>query len=196
MAKRLFDVVAASMGFILCSPLLCIIAGLIKLDSPGSVFYRGVRTGRYGQPFRIFKFRTMVPNAERLGGGSTGKDDPRVTRLGRLLRRYKLDELPQLLNVLRGEMSLVGPRPELPQYTMLYTEEEQRILSVRPGITDYASMEFVHLGDILGNEAPDRVYEEHVRPIKNALRLRYVQEQTFRGDMAIIFRTLLKLVSD
>jgi lipopolysaccharide/colanic/teichoic acid biosynthesis glycosyltransferase len=136
----------------------------------------------------------MVPEAERLGGGSTAKDDPRVTRIGRFVRKYKLDELPQLLNVLRGEMSIVGPRPELPQYTRLYTGEEQLILTVLPGIADYASIEFIHLSEILGNDAPDQVYEEKVRPIKNALRVKYVKEQSFCGDLVIIFRTILKLV--
>lgn len=173
---------------------MLLIAVAIKLGSPGPVFYRGVRTGRYGRPFRIFKYRTMVPNAEALGGGSTAKDDPRITRIGRFLRRHKLDELPQLLNVIQGEMSIVGPRPELPQYTSQYQGEELQILSVRPGITDYASMEFVYLGDILGNEEPDRVYEEKVRPIKNALRIRYVKEQSLRNDIAIILRTLSKIV--
>jgi lipopolysaccharide/colanic/teichoic acid biosynthesis glycosyltransferase len=194
MAKRIFDLVMAAFGLSVLWPMLAVIAMLVKLDSPGPVFYRGVRTGRDGCPFRIFKFRTMVVGAERLGGGSTGKDDPRVTRLGHTLRRYKLDELPQLINVLIGDMSLVGPRPELPQYTSLYTGEEQLILTVRPGITDYASLEFINLGEILGNDAPDVVYEEQVRPVKNTLRVKYVKEQSLRGDLVIISKTLLKLV--
>jgi lipopolysaccharide/colanic/teichoic acid biosynthesis glycosyltransferase len=169
MAKRFFDLILAALGLTVLWPVLVVIAVLVRFDSPGPVFYRGIRTGLYGRPFRIFKFRTMVVNAERLGGGSTGKDDPRVTRLGRTLRRYKLDELPQLLNVLTGDMSLVGPRPELPQYTNLYTDEEQLILTVRPGITDYASLEFINLGEILGNDSPDTVYEEQVRPTMNLL---------------------------
>jgi lipopolysaccharide/colanic/teichoic acid biosynthesis glycosyltransferase len=194
MVKRFFDLVLAAWGITILGPVLVVIAVLVKLDSPGPVFYRGVRTGLHGRPFRIFKFRTMVVNAEQLGGGSTGKDDPRVTRLGRTLRRYKLDELPQLLNVLTGQMSLVGPRPELPQYTHLYTNEEQLILTVRPGITDYASLEFINLGDILGNDAPDTVYEEQVRPVKNALRIKYVKEQSLPGDLIIIARTLRRLM--
>jgi lipopolysaccharide/colanic/teichoic acid biosynthesis glycosyltransferase len=194
MAKRVFDITVALIGLILLWPMLLLIAVLIKLDSHGHVFYRGVRTGRYGTPFRIFKFRTMVPGAENLGGGSTGKGDPRVTRLGRVLRRYKLDELPQLLNVLSGDMSIVGPRPELPEYTRLYSGEEMLILNMRPGITDYASLEFIHLDDILGDERPDQIYEEQVKPIKNALRVKYVREQSFRGDLVIIARTLGKLI--
>ena len=170
------------------------IAVLVKLDSDGPVFYRGVRTGLRGRPFQVFKFRTMVLSAERLGGLSTAKDDPRITGVGKLLRRFKLDELPQLINVLKGEMSVVGPRPEMPEYTRLYTGEEEIILTVRPGITDYASLEFIHLGDILGSEAPDRVYEQQVRPIKNALRVKYVKEQSFWGDILIILKTLVKLV--
>jgi lipopolysaccharide/colanic/teichoic acid biosynthesis glycosyltransferase len=135
----------------------------------------------------------MVPNAEKLGGLSTAKDDPRVTKIGEFLRRYKLDELPQLMNVLKGEMSIVGPRPEMPEYTELYEGEEKLILSVRPGITDYASLEFIHLGEVLGNENPDQVYEQEVRPLKNALRVKYVKEQNFWGDIGIILKTLRKM---
>jgi lipopolysaccharide/colanic/teichoic acid biosynthesis glycosyltransferase len=194
MIKRIFDLVAASVGLMILSPALILIAVLVKLDSPGPAFYRGVRTGRYGRPFRTFKFRTMVVNAEHLGGGSTGKDDPRVTRLGRILRRHKLDELPQLFSVLLGDMSIVGPRPELPIYTQLYSSDEQIILTVRPGITDYASLEFINLAEILGSVEPDTVYEEQVRPVKNALRVKYVQEQSLRGDLVIIGRTLFRLI--
>ena len=189
----MFDVLVAAIGLLLLSPLLLLIAALVKLDSKGPVFFRGIRTGRYGIPFRIYKYRTMVVNAENLGGGSTAGNDPRVTRLGRFLRPRKLDELPQLLNVLKGDMSLVGPRPELPQYTDLYRGDEQLILTVRPGIADYASLEYVQLGKILGDENPDRVYEEQVLPRKNALRVKYVREQSFSGDVMIILKTLRKL---
>lgn len=195
MLKRVFDIVVSFCGLVLLAPLLIVIAFLIKLDSNGPVFYRGLRTGLHGKPFRIFKFRTMVRDAEQLGGGSTAKDDARVTRVGRVLRRHKLDELPQLLDVLRGEMSIVGPRPELPEYTRLYSGEEKLILTVRPGITDYASLEFIRLGEILGNEAPDRYYEEKVRPIKNALRVKYVKERSFFGDLKLIARTLARILT-
>jgi lipopolysaccharide/colanic/teichoic acid biosynthesis glycosyltransferase len=194
MAKRFFDVMFAFVGLLILFPLLVIIALLVKSDSPGPILYRGVRTGWRGRPFRIFKFRTMVVDAEHLGGGSTAKDDRRITRIGRFLRKNKLDELPQLVNVLKGEMSIVGPRPELQRYTSLYSGDELLILSVRPGITDYASIEFARLGEVLGNEAPDQVYEEQVRPRKNALRVKYVKEQTYWGDIVIIFRTLAKVV--
>lgn len=193
-AKRIFDIALCLVGLVFLAPFFVIVAALVKLDSKGPVFYRGLRMGRYGRPFRIFKFRTMVTNAEQIGGGSTAKDDPRVTRMGRILRKHKLDELPQLLNVLKGEMSVVGPRPELVQYARLYAGEEQLILTVRPGITDYASLEFMRLGEILGNEAPDRRYEEEVWPIKNALRLKYVKSRSFRTDLMIIGQTLLKLI--
>lgn len=194
MAKRLFDIISASCGLLLLFPLLLLLAILVKLDSTGPVLYCARRTGRYGYPFTMLKFRTMVPDAERLGGLSTAKDDPRVTRIGKYLRKYKLDELPQLLNVLKGDMSLVGPRPEMPEYTRLYDGEEKLILTVRPGITDYACLEFFQLGEVLGNKAPDKIYEESIRPIKNALRVKYVREQTFWGDIVILTQTALKLL--
>ncbi|HWQ60808.1 MAG TPA: sugar transferase [Negativicutes bacterium] len=193
MAKRIFDIIFASLGALMLAPVLITIAVAIKLTSPGPVFYRGVRTGLHGKPFRIFKFRTMVVNAEKVGGPSTGKDDPRITSVGGFLRRYKLDELPQLLNVISGEMSLVGPRPEVPQYTAEYQGEELLILTVRPGITDYASIKFSRLDEVLGSEEPDRVYEEKVRPVKNALRIKYVKEQSFFGDIALIFSTIFRI---
>jgi lipopolysaccharide/colanic/teichoic acid biosynthesis glycosyltransferase len=193
-AKRAFDLVVALPSLVLLSPVLLVIAAIVKLDSNGPVLYRGVRSGRYGRPFRIFKFRTMRPDAEQTGGGSTARDDIRVTRVGRVLRRYKLDELPQLINVIVGDMSLVGPRPELPQYTREYAGDEEVILSVRPGITDDASLEFSQLGDVLGNDDPDGVYELQVKPVKNALRVKYVRERSFTGDLRILGRTLRTIV--
>lgn len=195
MLKRACDLVGATLGLALLWPLFFCIALLIRLDSPGPILYRGIRTGRFGRPFRIVKFRTMVVDAERLGGGSTAHDDPRVTRVGRFLRDHKLDELPQLWNVLVGDMSLVGPRPELPQYTAQYSDEEREILSMRPGITDIASIEFIHLGEILGNDNPDLIYETRVRPVKNALRVQYVRTQSIGGDFVLIMRTLAKLIA-
>lgn len=192
--KRSLDICASLLGLVVLWPLYVGVAVLIRLDSPGPILYRPLRTGRAGKPFRVLKFRTMVPDAERLGGPSTGKNDPRVTRVGRVLRRYKVDELPQLVNVLRGEMSLVGPRPEVPQYTGLYSGEECLILTVPPGITDYASLKFANLDEVLGSEAPDRTYEEQVRPIKNALRVKYVKERSISGDIAIIGRTIAKIL--
>ncbi len=194
MAKRIFDLIAASLGALALAPVYIALALAVKLTSPGPVFYRGIRTGLHGKPFRIYKFRTMVVDAEKVGGPSTGKDDPRITPIGGFLRRYKLDELPQLFNVISGEMSLVGPRPEVPQYTDEYQGEELLILTVRPGITDYASIKFSRLDEVLGSEDPDRVYEEKVRPVKNALRIKYVKERSFWGDIALIFNTLFRIV--
>jgi len=191
--KRVFDLVLSVLALAVVWPVFVAIAIAVKLDSPGPVFYRGVRTGRYGHPFRIYKFRTMVPDAASLGGGSTAKDDPRITRVGHLLRKYKLDELPQLLNVIKGEMSLVGPRPELPQYTSQYTVQEQAILSVRPGITDYSSIEYIDLAEVLGGDDVDRVYEEKVLPRKNQMRLKYVAERSFWLDLRLILLTLVKV---
>lgn len=194
MLKRTFDILTSLLGLLLLSPIFVVIAVAVKLDSRGPILYRGVRAGMNGVPFRIFKFRTMVPNAEQIGGYSTGKRDPRITRIGSFLRRHKLDELPQFLNVLRGEMSIVGPRPEIVEYTDLYSGDEKLILTVRPGITDYSSLKFVHLEDALGEKNPDLVYEQRVRPVKNMLRIQYVKTQSFHADLVIILRTLLKLI--
>jgi lipopolysaccharide/colanic/teichoic acid biosynthesis glycosyltransferase len=180
--KRSVDLVVSVLGSMLISPLLLLIALVIKLDSRGSVFYRG-------KPFRIWKFRSMLVGSEDLGG-TTGKDDPRVTRVGRFLRKYKFDELPQLMNVLTGDMSLVGPRPELEEHTSAYEGEEKLILSVRPGITDYASVQFRNLNELVGSEEPHRVFIEKFRPEKNRLRLAYVKHQSLREDMKILFETL------
>lgn len=195
MAKRFFDIVISMIGLLLLSPLLLVVSIAIGLDSPGPVIYRAVRTGLHGRPFVMYKFRTMVKNADKIGGGSTGSKDPRVTRVGHYLRRYKLDELPQLLNVLKGDISLVGPRPELPMYTSLYKGEELLILTVRPGITDYASLQFRELSEVLGDQDPDRVYEERVMPIKNALRVKYVKEHSLWVDAKILMRTVARVIT-
>jgi lipopolysaccharide/colanic/teichoic acid biosynthesis glycosyltransferase len=174
---------------------MIIIAFAVRMSSPGPVFYRGVRTGRWGVPFRIYKFRTMVDGAEGMGGGTTALGDPRVTPVGRFLRRHKLDEFPQLINVLVGDMAIVGPRPELPQYTEQYSAEEQRILSVRPGITDHSSLKFASLEHEVGGADADRNYEELVLPEKNRLRLHYVDNQSFMGDMALAFQTIARILT-
>lgn len=191
--KRLFDVVASGLLLVLLSPVLAVVAVIVRLDSRGPVFFRGVRTGRHGKPFKIIKFRTMVPDAERLGGPCAATDDPRVTGVGRLLRRTKLDELPQLVNVLLGDMSIVGPRPEVPEYTEKYPEE-RLIVSVRPGITDWASIAFINQADLVSGDDPRRDYEERVRPLKTALRVRYVREHGFLTDLGIIVATATAIV--
>ena len=189
--KRSFDLILSLLGLIVLAPVFAAAAVAIRIESAGPVFYRGVRAGRYGKAFRIFKFRTMVEDADKIGGPSSSADDPRITRVGNFLRRYKLDELPQLLNVLRGEMSLVGPRPEVLQEVLLYTEEEKRLLEVRPGITDWASIRFRNEGEILrGSADPHAAYREKIRPEKIRLGLEYVERRSFLTDCKIIVRTL------
>jgi lipopolysaccharide/colanic/teichoic acid biosynthesis glycosyltransferase len=193
--KRRFDAALSSVGLLLLAPVLLAIAIMIRADSRGPVFYRGVRVGLGGKRFQIYKFRTMVHDADRVGASSTPEDDPRITRVGRVLRRYKLDELPQLLNVLKGDMSLVGPRPQVPWAVDLYTDTERALLSVRPGITDYASIRFSNEGEILRGAAdPDREYLEKIAPEKTRLGLDYVRTHSLRVDLKIIVATLWKIV--
>ena len=193
--KRLFDIVFSLLGLMLTTPILLILAILIKREDGGPVFYRGVRVGLHGNPFRIFKFRTMVVNAEKIGGSSTADDDPRITKIGKFIRKYKLDELPQLINVLKGEMSFVGPRPEVQHYVNMYTNEEKAILNVKPGITDWASMWNSDEGAILaGSTDAEKTYMEKIRPEKIRLQLKYVRKLSFFVDLKIIFQTLFKLV--
>lgn len=195
MLKRLFDIVFSLLGLILVSPVLLGLSILIKREDDGSVFYRGVRVGRYGKLFKIFKFRTMVVNAEKVGGSSTADDDPRITKIGKFMRKHKLDELPQLINVLNGEMSFVGPRPEVQHYVNIYTNEEKAILNVKPGITDWASMWNSDEGAILaGSTDAEKTYMEKIRPEKIRLQLKYVKERSFWVDVIIVFQTLFKLI--
>jgi len=193
--KRLFDAIFSFLGLVLISPLLLAVAILVKFSSPGPVFYRGERIGRNGKPFRIFKFRTMVLNAESLGGPSTAGDDPRLLKIGPFLKKYQLDELPQLINVIKGEMSLVGPRPEVKEYVDIMSEEEKKIiLSVRPGMTDLASLWNFHEGEVLkGSQDPEKTYMEKIRPTKTKLQLEYVKNRSFLLDLKIIIKTVLKV---
>lgn len=195
MIKRLFDVVFSFLGLIITLPLLLLIAFSIKINSPGPVFYRGERIGRFGKPFRIFKFRTMIENAEKLGGPSTAGDDLRLTKTGKILKKFQLDELAQLINVLKGEMSLVGPRPEVPLYVkMMSGEEKKTIFSILPGMTDFASLWNFHEGEILkGSSNPEKTYMEKIRPEKIKLQMKYVKERSFFLDLKIIFKTILKI---
>ena len=194
MLKRFFDITACLVFLPFFVPFFAIVAIVIKVNSPGSTFYRGWRTGLDRKPFRIFKFRTMVVDAEKIGGASAALNDPRLTKIGKFLRKYKVDELPQLINILKGEMSFVGPRPQVEAYTKLYDEEEKIILSVRPGLTDYASIEFINLDKILGDEQVDDKYLKEVEPRKNKLRIKYVQEASFWVDMKILFMTLMQML--
>lgn len=191
-AKRLFDLVLSLAGLLLLSPVLLLIAILIKLDSPGPVFFRQTRVGRGGEPFRIHKFRTMTSGTGSRNLQLTVGTDPRITRTGRWLRKYKLDELAQLIDVVQGSMSLVGPRPEVPEYVAHYpAETRQIVLSVRPGITDNAAIEYRDENDILAQaDDPEREYIENILPVKLEHYRQYVAEHSLPGDIAIILRTL------
>lgn len=194
MLKRLFDFVICLVALPCVLPFFAFIAIIIKITSPGPVFYRGLRSGLDGKPFRIFKFRTMVVDAEKIGGPSTALNDSRLTRIGKFLRKYKIDELPQLINILTGDMSFVGPRPQVEKYTKLYTDEEKIILSVKPGLTDYSSINFIDLDAILGDRDVDEKYLREIEPVKNKLRIKYVKEQNFWVDIKILFMTFLRMV--
>ena len=191
MIKRFFDVIFAMTSLILLSPIIVFVAMGIRLTSRGPVLYRGARVGRNGRSFRMLKFRTMIVDAEALGGYCVGEDDPRITSFGRWLRKYKLDELPQLVNVLRGQMSAVGPRPEVQKYVDLYTDEEKLILTVCPGITDWATLWDSDEGAILsGRLDPERTYLELIRPEKLRLQMKYLREQSMWVDLKILMTTI------
>jgi len=195
MFKRLLDITVSFFGLIILALPMLLIAWLIKKESPGPAFYRGVRVGQNGREFRIFKFRTMVVNAEELGGPSTAGDDPRLLKISGFLKKFQLDEVPQLLNVLKGEMSLVGPRPEVKMYIeMMNREERATILSVKPGMTDLASLWNFHEGEVLqGSADPEKAYLEKIRPEKIRLQLEYVKKRSFWLDIKIILRTVLRI---
>ena len=194
MLKRTWDVVVAGLGLMMLSPLLILVALLVKLTSPGPVFFRQERIGRGGQPFSILKFRSMVQDAPARGTPITFGNDPRITPLGRILRKTKIDELPQLINVLRGDMSLVGPRPEIRKYVDMFRPDYEEILRVRPGITDLASIEFRDEAALLGQAAdPEAEYVARVLPEKIRLAKVYVRQSSFLSDIAIIVKTLTRL---
>ncbi|MCH3918176.1 MAG: sugar transferase [Spirochaetia bacterium] len=196
MVKRLFDIILSGIGLIILSPFLLVIACIITITSPGGVFFRGVRVGKNGRLFRIFKFRSMIPDCEGKGRWNVGDKDPRITKIGHFLRKSKLDELPQLINVFIGDMSLVGPRPELQYYVDMYTEKEKRILCRRPGITDWASLvnisqykAFTEVND------PDKYYLNYIRPIKLKLQLYYVDHHSLYEDLEILILTVWNIIS-
>jgi lipopolysaccharide/colanic/teichoic acid biosynthesis glycosyltransferase len=193
--KRAFDLCVGVIALVLLSPLFLVVAAAVWLDDGFPVFYRSVRVGRDGRPFRIWKFRTMCVGADRIGPSSTAEDDPRITPRGRTLRRFKLDELPQIINVVRGDMSFVGPRPQVPWAVALYGAREQRLLRVRPGITDYASIVFADEAAVLrGSPDPDREYLETIAPEKIRLGLQYVEHCSLGLDLRILAATLCRLV--
>jgi len=189
--KRAFDLLAAGTGLLLISPLLLVAAIAVRLDSKGPIFFLQKRIGRDFRPFWIYKFRTMVVDADKRGGQITAGADPRITRSGRLLRKTKLDELPQLINVVLGDMSLVGPRPEVPRYVEMFHDDYAYVLSVRPGLTDPASVKYRDEASLLANcSDPEQEYVTHILPDKIALARQYIDQASFWGDLAIIFGTL------
>ena len=193
--KRIFDFVVSLIGAILLSPILLIVAIAIKIDSKGKILFLQKRVGRNGKPFYIYKFRTMVTDAEKLGKQITVGKDNRITRVGGFLRKYKIDELPQLLNVVKGDMSLVGPRPEVPRYVELYSEEERKVLEVRPGITDLASLRYKDENDILGKvENPEEYYINVIMKDKLKLNLEYIEKSNILFDISLIFKTIIKCI--
>jgi lipopolysaccharide/colanic/teichoic acid biosynthesis glycosyltransferase len=195
MVKSVIDILGSGLGLVILSPVFLWVALKIKLDDGGPIFYKGRRVGKGGKLFEMYKFRTMVIGADKLGGPSTAADDPRLTGIGLFLKKYQLDELPQLINVFKGKMSLVGPRPEVEMYVdMMTIEQKNAILSVRPGMTDYASLWNFHESEILkGAKDPEIAYQKLIRPKKLALQMRYVKECSLWVDIKIIFLTIFKI---
>jgi len=193
--KRLFDIVVSTLILVCFLPVGLLIALLIAVESRGGIFYRQQRVGQHGTTFRLWKFRTMRKNADRLGQLTVGMRDPRITRVGLFIRKVKLDEFPQFLNVLSGEMSIVGPRPEVQEYVDLYTEEQRVILSIKPGITDYASLEYFKENELLGqSDDPRKTYIDEVMPAKIELNKRYLANPTVGHDLKIMWMTFMKMV--
>lgn len=192
---RFCDIVLSCLGLLLLTPLFVVVAVWIVIDNPGPVFYRQMRVGKDGKDFGLLKFRSMRIGADKESLITIGEHDSRITRAGYYIRKYKLDELPQLWNVLTGDMSLVGPRPEVRRYVDMYTDEQRQVLTVRPGITDYASIEYIDENRMLAQaEDPDRTYIEEIMPAKIALNMRYIKHQTLGEYMKIIFLTLAKII--
>ena len=195
MLKRAFDLLLSAFGLLLISPLLLVCGAWVLLDSRGPVFYSQDRVGRKGAIFKLIKFRSMKSGSDRSGLLTVGGRDARITRSGYYLRKYKFDELPQLFNVLMGDMSLVGPRPEVPKYVALYTPQQLEVLSLRPGITDWASLKYFDENELLGNaENPEQVYIEEIMPAKLSINLEYIKSRSLLGDCEIILLTLLRIV--
>lgn len=195
--KRLFDIVASTLGLLILSPVFIIVAIWIKLDSPGPVFYRQTRVGRYNKDFRIFKFRSMRVGSDKGSLVTIGGRDPRVTRSGYFIRKFKIDELPQLINVFKGDMSLVGPRPEVRHYVNFWTPEQMRVLDVRPGITDPASIRFRNENELLEKaDDPERYYIDVIMQEKIKLYLDYVENSSFWYDVKLIFLTFKVIITE
>jgi len=197
MMKRLFDIVSSFLVLLLGCPFFMLVSILIMIDSKGGVFFKQIRVGLGNKDFRLFKFRTMKPNSESLGQITVGGKDARITKVGYWLRRFKIDEFPQLINILIGDMSIVGPRPEVRKYVDLYTEEQLTVLDVRPGLTDYASLEYINENDLLEKSSnPEQTYIEEIMPAKLALNKRYIAERSVGLDFKLIVKTIRKLVKN
>ena len=193
--KRVFDLIVSSLGLLILSPLLLVLAIWVKCDSPGPIFYRQLRVGRGNQDFWLFKFRSMQVEADKTGLITIGGHDLRVTRSGYYIRKYKLDELPQLINVFRGDMSLVGPRPEVRKYVNLYTSEQLKVLQVRPGITDPASIRYRNENELLAQVPdPEKYYREVIMPDKLKINLKYIANISFKNDLQIILHTFFAIL--
>lgn len=193
--KRFLDIVSSLFVLILLSPLWLIIAIAIVMESRGGVFYKQIRVGKDNRDFFLYKFRTMRTGSDQKGLLTVGERDSRITRVGYFLRKYKLDEFPQLINVLKGDMSIVGPRPEVRKYVDMYTPEQLRVLSVRPGLTDLASIQYVHENELLAaSDDPEKTYIEEVMPAKLQLNLQYIDNQSVIGDIKLILQTFAAIL--
>ena len=192
--KTIFDIIISILATIALMPLFILIYLAIKITSDGDVLYKGIRAGKNNIPFKIYKFRTMVKDAENIGGHSTALNDFRLTKVGRFLRKYKLDELPQFFNIIKGEMSLVGPRPQVIYYTSQYSSDLKLILTIKPGLTDLASLYFLDMDKVLGSKDVNEKYATEIEPVKNLLRLKYVKERSFILDIRILTETIFNLI--
>jgi lipopolysaccharide/colanic/teichoic acid biosynthesis glycosyltransferase len=192
--KRLADIVGSMLALLILCPVLLIISLVVATSSPGGVFFSQIRVGKGGKNFKLLKFRTMAPDAEQSGQLTVGHRDPRITKVGVFLRKSKLDELPQILNILAGSMSFVGPRPEVPKYVGMYTSEQRRVLAVRPGLTDVASLEYYQESELLAlADDPEQTYIREIMPQKLRLSLAYLEERRFGSDLVVFLRTLVRL---
>ena len=193
--KRTFDIITCTFAALLLLPFGVVVALCIVCGSRGGIFYRQTRVGKDNKDFKLLKFRTMRPNADRQGLLITVGEDSRITRIGKFLRKYKIDELPQLFNIIKGDMSVVGPRPEVRRYVEMYDERQRRVLTVRPGLTDYASLQFISESELLAeSEDPEKTYIEEIMPAKLELNLQYIEKQSLAEDLRIIFKTLASIV--
>ncbi|MBT6746095.1 MAG: sugar transferase [Flavobacteriales bacterium] len=194
--KRLFDIIFSLIVLLTLLPIFIVVAVLIIVDSKGGIFFKQIRVGKNNVDFSLFKFRTMTVGSDKKGQITIGNKDSRITKVGSILRKYKLDEFPQLINILNGEMSIVGPRPEVRKYVELYTKEQLNVLSVKPGLTDYASLEYINESEILGNsEDPNQTYINEIMPLKLKLNLKYISKISFITDLSLIFKTIIRILA-